>query len=101
MRYDQQENDAPVVVQRYSEEAAALREELKRSKKSGEHKTKKLREVTEELDRVQRLLKKMKNLVDDKKLAEREDLSNKLDKANVDLEEREHTITVSTGVDYI
>lgn len=93
-RFDKEESDAPAAVQRVSEEANALREQLKRYKEKYDSKTKKLQEVDEELERTQRLLKKMKNLVDDKKLAERDELARKLEKARSELEVKEETAKV-------
>jgi len=84
-----------VIVQRISEEANALREQLRRTKERYESKCEKLRVTSEELDRTQRLLKKMKTLVDDKKLAERDDLSRKLTKAEEDIDVKDVTIRVS------
>ena len=94
-RYDQQESEAPIVVQRIGEEAHALREQLKRSKEKCDSKTRKLKEVSEELDSAQRLLKKMKSLVDDKKLAERSELARRLEQAENDLKEKDQAIKVS------
>jgi len=94
VKYDQQENEAPLMVQRLGEEAHALREQLKRSKEKCDSRTRKLQEVSEELDRTQRLLKKMKSLVDDKKLVERDELTRRLEKATSDNEEKKQTITV-------
>lgn len=84
-----------MIVQRISEEANALREQLRRTKERYESKCEKLRVTSEELDRTQRLLKKMKTLVDDKKLAERDDLSRKLTKAEEDIDVKDVTIRVS------
>jgi len=84
-----------VIVQRINEEAGALRDQLRRSKDRYDSKCEKLRVTAEELDRTQRLLKKMKSLVDDRKLAERDDLSRKLSKAQQDVEVKDTTIRVS------
>jgi len=84
-----------VIVQRINEEANALREQLHRAKDRYETKCEKLRTTAEELDRTQRLLKKMKSLVDDKKLAERDELTRKLTKAQQDVEVKDVTIRVS------
>lgn len=72
-----------------------MREQLKRSKEKYDAKSKKLNEVTEELDRTQRLLKKMRSLVEDKKLAERDELTRKLEKVTNELDSKEQIITVS------
>jgi len=84
-----------MIVQRINEEANALREQLRRTKERYDTKCQKLRTTSEELDRTQRLLKKMKSLVDDKKLAERDDLSRKLTKAQEDNDVKDTTIRVS------
>jgi len=94
-KYDHQENEAPVIVQRINEEASALREQLRRTRERYDLKCEKLHQTSEELDRTQRLLKKMKSLVDDKKLAERDELSRKLSKAQQDIEVKDVTIRVS------
>lgn len=67
---------------------------MKRYREKYDSKSKKLQEVNEELERTQRLLKKMKNLVDDKKLAERDELARKLEKARTELEVKEETVKV-------
>lgn len=82
-------------MQRISEEANALREQLRRAKGRYETKCEKLHATSEELDRTQRLLKKMKSLVDDKKLSERDELNHKLTKAQEDVEAKDVTIRVS------
>jgi len=84
-----------VIVQRMGEEANALRAQLRRTKERYDSKCERLRVTSEELDRTQRLLKKMKTLVDDKKLAERDDLNRKLTKARQDVDEKDVTIRVS------
>jgi len=84
-----------VIVQRINEEANALREQLRRTKERYDAKCEKLHSTSEELDRTQRLLKKMKSLVDDKKLAERDELDCKLTKAREDIEAKDTTIRVS------
>jgi len=94
-KYDHQESEAPVIVQRINEEANALREQLRRTKERYQAKCEKLRGTSEELDRTQRLLKKMKGLVDDKKLAERDELDRKLTKAREDIDTKDTTIRVS------
>ena len=94
-KYDHQENEAPVIVQRINEEANSLREQLRRTKERYQSKCEKLNATSEELDRTQRLLKKMKSLVDDKKLAERDELNRKLTKAQEDVDAKDVTIRVS------
>ena len=84
-----------MIVQRMGEEANALRAQLRRTKERYDSKCERLRVTSEELDRTQRLLKKMKTLVDDKKLAERDDLNRKLTKAQQDVDEKDVTIRVS------
>ena len=84
-----------MIVQRMGEEANALRAQLRRTKERYDSKCERLRVTSEELDRTQRLLKKMKTLVDDKKLAERDDLNRKLTKARQDVDEKDVTIRVS------
>jgi len=85
-----------VIVQRIGEEANALRQQLRRTKERYEAKCEKLRSTSEELDRTQRLLKKMKSLVDDRKLAERDELDRKLTKAQEDIKIQDKTICVRT-----
>ena len=84
-----------MIVQRFNEEAKALREQLRRTKERYESKCEKLQSTSEELGRTQRLLKKMKSLVDDKKLAERDELDRKLTKAREDIDTKDVTIRVS------
>ena len=92
--FESQENDMPLIIQRHGEETNMLREQLRRHRDKYEKTCKKLHDVGEELDRTQRLLKKMKGLVDDRHLAERDELNQKLTKAEVELKEKEEAIRV-------
>lgn len=94
-QYEQFDNDVPSLIQRQSDESTMLREQLRQTKEKCVMREKKLRDTEDELDRTKRLLKKMKGLVDDKKLAERDDLTNRLEKINADIDEKDKIIKVT------
>lgn len=77
-----------------ADELHELSDKVRRNKEKYSKKERELREANEELDRAQKLLKKMKGLVEDKQLAERDDLQRKLLRAEKELSERETTIRV-------
>ena len=94
-KYELQENDMPSMIQRHSDEVRALKEQLRRQKEKGRKADGKLRDTQDDLDKNKRLLKKMRELVDDKKLGERDDLSRKLSKMESDNDDKERRIKVS------
>ena len=94
-RYEGQEYDLPALLQRHSEEVRALKEQLRRQKEKHHKSDKKLRETDEELQRTRRLVKKMRGLVEDKELKERDELSQKLSKLEAELDDKNHKQQVS------
>lgn len=85
--YEQQESAMPQVMQRQSNETQMLRDQLRRQKEKYEKKSKRLKKKEDELDAMKRLIKKMQELIDDKKLMEKKKLSEKLKQAEDKLNE--------------
>lgn len=88
--YEQQEGAMPQVLQRQSNETQMLRDQLHRQKEKYKKKSERLKKKEDELDAMKRLIKKMQELIDDKKLMEKKKLSEKLkqteDKLNEETE---------------
>lgn len=88
--YEQQEGAMPQVMQRQSNETQMLRDQLHRQKEKYKKKSERLKKKEDELDAMKRLIKKMQELIDDKKLMEKKKLSEKLkqteDKLNEETE---------------
>ncbi|ELU05266.1 hypothetical protein CAPTEDRAFT_225671 [Capitella teleta] len=85
-RYEDQENDVTAIIQRHSEETRVLKEQLRKQKEKNAAAEKKVKNSEDELDRTKRLLRKMRGLVEDKQLGERDKLAQRLSK----LEEQSH-----------
>ena len=73
---------------------------MRRNKEKFAKKEKELHDANEELDRAQRLLRKMKGLIEDKQLAERDDLQRKLTKAEKELAEKDRSIKVRKQIHF-
>ena len=73
----------------------AVREQQKRQKERYQRAVKKLRDKDEELERTRRLLKKMKVLVDDRQLKERDELAQRAAKYEAESDEKGHRVQVT------
>lgn len=93
-RYEDQENDVSSIIQRHSEEMRVLKELLRKQKDKYAKVDKKLKSTEEELDRTKRLLRKMRGLVEDKQLGERDKLSQKLMRLEEEMNEKDRRIKV-------
>ncbi|KAK2159587.1 hypothetical protein LSH36_150g02011 [Paralvinella palmiformis] len=91
-RYEGQESEVPQLIKRHTEEIRVLREQLRRQKEKYHKTEKKRNETDDELSRTKRLLKKMKGLVEDKELKERDELSQKLSKLESEVDEKTRKI---------
>ncbi len=85
-RYEGQDAEMSGVLARYAEEVRVARESERRMKERAHKLEKKIKEQDEDVHRKNKLLAKLKSLVDDKALPERDDLSRQLTKATEDLE---------------
>lgn len=84
----------PALMQRQSAESHALQEQLRNLKKKLKVQEEKLKAAEEELEQKQRLLKKMKGLVDDHQLKERDELRQKLNEVENELKGKSDVIKV-------
>ena len=98
VRFEDKENDLPVLLQRHSEELRSVKEQLRRQKEKYQRADRRLKETEDELSHTKKQLKRMKKLVEDKNLGERDELSQKLTRAEIDLEDREKRIKVVSGL---
>ena len=77
-----------------AEELNSLREKIRRNKDRFSNKERELRDARDDLEKSQKLLAKMKELVEDKRLAERDELQRKLNKAESELATKDRNIKV-------
>ncbi len=95
VRYEGEQSDMPAIIQRHAEDVRSCKEQLRRQKERSQKMEKKYKNTQDELDRTKRLLRKMKDLVDDKELRERDDLSRRLSKLEPEVEEKDARVKVN------
>lgn len=95
-KYAYQENDMGNVLQRHNSEVRVLKENIRKSKEKNHKLEQNLKHTEDELERTKKLLRKMKGLVEDKELAERDELARKLSKAESLLDEKDKRVRVRT-----
>ena len=93
-KYEGQENEMSTVLARHAEEIRVARESEKRYKERYAKLEKKLKEQDEDMKRTKKLLHKLKTLVEDKDLGERDELARKLAKVTSDLEDSNNKVKV-------
>ena len=98
-KYEGQENDMSSILDHHSKEINAAKEQTKRYRDKLQKTDKKLKDTDFELDRTKKLVKKLKDLVDDRQLQERDDLSKKLSKAEAELDKKSQRLLVRINVD--
>lgn len=84
------------VLARYAEEVRVARESERKMKERAHKLEKKIKEQDEDVQRKNKLLAKLKSLVDDKSLPERDELNRQLAKATEELETASEKLKVST-----
>jgi hypothetical protein len=84
------------VLARYAEEVRVARESERKMKERAHKLEKKIKEQDEDVQRKNKLLAKLKSLVDDKSLPERDELSRQLAKATEELETASEKLKVGT-----
>lgn len=94
-KYENEENDMGNVLMKHQSEVRVLKEQLRKNKEKNQKLQRNVKDVDDELDRTKKLLRKMKGLVEDKELGERDELSRKLSKAEVLLDEKDQRVKVS------
>jgi chromosome segregation ATPase len=93
-RYEVQESELPSLISRHSEEVRTLRDQLKRCKEKYDHSNRKYKDLDEELHRTRKQLRKLKDLADNKKLEERDELARKLTQTEIEMDEKDKKIRV-------
>ncbi|XP_068137629.1 lebercilin [Hyperolius riggenbachi] len=91
-KFEDTENEISQLLSRHNNEVRILRERLRKSQERERNIEKKLKETEEELYRTSVTLKKLKQLSENKHLAERDELSRKLEVIESKLEERERRV---------
>ncbi|XP_066556396.1 lebercilin isoform X2 [Amia ocellicauda] len=91
-KFDNTENEISQLISRHGNEVRTLRERLRRAQERERTTDKRLKEVEEELYRSKSTVHKLRRLVDDRQLAEREELAHKLSQAEARLENNDHRI---------
>lgn len=93
-RFEDSESDLPQIMQRHSNEVRTMRDQLRKTKEKYDRTDRYLRDAEDELDKVKSKAKKYKQLVDENELLERDELSTKIKKAEIDMEEKDVRIKV-------
>lgn len=85
-RFEDKESNLPQLIEGHSREVRALREQLRKHKESGERARRAARDLEDDLAQARKQLRKLQALVDDRGLAERDDLSRRVEEleASVD-----------------
>lgn len=97
-RFEEEESDLPQIMARHSNEVRNVKEQLRKTKDKYERTDRYLRDAEDDLEKMKRNLKKYKKLADEHDLEERSELSQKMRKTEIDLEEKDVRIKVSEMV---
>ncbi|KAK3756983.1 hypothetical protein RRG08_063176 [Elysia crispata] len=87
--FEDKENDLPNIIDKHNNEVRSLKEQNRRLKEKHDKTDRYLRDAEDELERVKRKMIRYKKMCDEKELPEREELSRKVTKAELDMEERD------------
>ncbi|ESO12600.1 hypothetical protein HELRODRAFT_187921 [Helobdella robusta] len=90
--FQEQENSMPVLIQRQTAESHAMYEQMRNLKEKLRNQEKKIKSADDELEQKQKQLKKMKALVDDSHLLERDELTQKLKNIEAELQNKSEII---------
>ncbi|XP_053315957.1 lebercilin [Spea bombifrons] len=91
-KFEDTENEISQLLSRHNNEIRTLRERLRKSQERERAVEKKLKDTEDELYRTNTALKKLKHLSEDRHLAEREELTRKVDVLESRLDERERRV---------
>eukprot|EP00062_Callorhinchus_milii_P022178 gi/632979687/ref/XP_007906609.1/ PREDICTED: lebercilin isoform X2 [Callorhinchus milii] len=91
-KFQDTENEISQLIYRHNNEVRILRERLRKSQEKERTIEKRLKDTEEELHRSKTSLQKLKKLSEDKHLIERDELAQKLAKAEIRMEEGERKI---------
>ncbi|XP_041044569.1 lebercilin [Carcharodon carcharias] len=91
-KFEDTENEISLLISHHNDEVRVLRERLRKSKEKERALEKRLKDTEEELFRTRSSLQKLKKLSEDKHLVERDELAQKLAKAEIKMEESERKL---------
>ena len=86
-KFEDEESELPRLVQRHNKDLAAVKEQLKKAKETGERDAKRVVHLEGELAEKKEALKKLSSLAADKQLGDRETLRKRLEEAEKQLGE--------------
>ncbi|KAG9493715.1 hypothetical protein GDO78_001539 [Eleutherodactylus coqui] len=91
-KFEDTENEISQLISRHNNEIRTLKERLRKSQERERNTEKRLKDTEEELYRANVALKKLKQLSENKHLAEREELTKKVDLLESRLDDRERRV---------
>ncbi|KAE8603126.1 hypothetical protein XENTR_v10014228 [Xenopus tropicalis] len=91
-KFEDTENEISQLISRHNNEIRTLRDRLRKSQERERNMEKRLKDAEEELYRTNNTLKKLKQLSENRNLAEREELTKKLDIMESKLDEKERRV---------
>lgn len=100
-RYDDTESEISQLISRHSNDIHVLRERLRRTQERERAVERRLKESEEQLQRSQASVARLKKLVDQRDLGQRDELSRKLDEEKALRQEAERKIKVRVGFFYL
>ncbi|XP_059170370.1 lebercilin-like isoform X2 [Physella acuta] len=89
---EEKENDLPSILEKHNNEIRSLREQNRKLKEKFDKSDRYLRDAEDELERVKKKMNKYKEMCEEKELMQRDELSRKLTKAELDVEEKDMKI---------
>ena len=93
-RFEDKENDLPQIMQRQQNEVRSYKDQIRKWREKFEKTDRYLRDAEDELEKVKFKLKKLKSVAEEKELPERSELNKRLQKSELDIEERDVKIKV-------
>ena len=94
-KLDNDEAELPSLLQKHNEEMRTMREQIRRQRETGTKLNEELRRRDLEVIKLKDKLQRCEEIIQDKKLNERDRLNQKVDELQADLEEKQKKITVS------
>ncbi|XP_075718171.1 lebercilin [Rhinoderma darwinii] len=91
-KFEDTENEVSQLISRHSNESRTLKERLRKTQERERITEKRLKDTEEELYKANVALKKLKQLSENKHLAEREELAKKVDLLEIRLDDRERRV---------
>lgn len=88
-RFEDKESDLPQIMQRQQNEVRTLKDQIRKWREKYEKTDRYLRDAEDELEKVKFKLKKLKSVAEEKDLPERSELNRRLNKSELDIEERD------------